>query len=56
VSPESLADVMSSVENVVASFSSEMVCSSVRNWSSRAELSVFMKKEFISRTFWKMKN
>jgi hypothetical protein len=40
-SPESLAKVMSCVEDVVASVSSDMVCSSVRNLSSRAELSVF---------------
>jgi hypothetical protein len=49
--PESLAQVMSCVENVVASVSRKMVCSSVRNLSRRAELSVFRKSKDISRTF-----
>jgi hypothetical protein len=45
VSPESLAEVMSCVEDGVASVSSDMVCSSVRNLSKRAELSVFRKRK-----------
>jgi hypothetical protein len=52
---ESLAEVKPCVEDVVASVSSVMVCSSVRNLSKRAELSVFGKKEAISRPFCKMK-
>jgi hypothetical protein len=46
---------MSCVEDVVASVSSDMVCSSVKNLIRRAELSVFRKREAISGTFCKMK-
>jgi hypothetical protein len=53
--PDSLAEVMSCVEDVVASVSSDMVCSSVRKLSREAELFVFRKRKDISKTFGKMK-
>jgi hypothetical protein len=46
---------MSYVEDVVASVSLDMVRSSIRNLSRRAELSAFRERKDISRTFWKMK-
>jgi hypothetical protein len=52
---ESPAEVMSYVEDVVASVSLDMVRSSIRNLSRRAELSAFRERKDISRTFWKMK-
>jgi hypothetical protein len=46
---------MACVKDVVASVSSDKVCSSVINFSRRAELSVFRKREAIYRTFCEMK-